>query len=349
MKKILVIEDNSDIRANAAELLELSNYDVIVAENGKEGVQLALEHHPDLIICDIMMPELDGFGVLHAVKRNEITRNTPFIFLTARTERNEVRKGMDSGADDYITKPFEGTELLTAVETRLKKIESLKQDLGSDHHETIPVLSAKQALEQLVENRNTNKYKRKQIIYTEGNHPNRLYYIIKGKVKLYRSNDDGKELVTNLLREGDFVGHIALLEKTNYKDGAEALEECELAVVPKEDFDELINANPGVAKTFLQSMAGNISEKESRLMGIAYNSLRKKVAEALLAFQKKYGEGNGAILPIDISRENLATIAGAATESVTRTLTDFKDEQLIDIKERVITILDIKKLESLLN
>src|SRR4026208_538706 len=121
MKRILLIEDNDDIRSNTAEILELSNYKVIVAENGKIGIEKAIEHKPDLIICDIMMPVLDGYGVLHAVHKNESIRNTPFIFLTAKTERSDFRKGMELGADDYITKPFEEIELLNAIETRLKK------------------------------------------------------------------------------------------------------------------------------------------------------------------------------------------------------------------------------------
>ena len=85
------------------------------AENGKIGVETALEHKPDLIICDIMMPVLDGYGVLHLLHKNPEIQNTPFIFLTAKTERSDMRKGMELGADDYLTKPFEGTELINAV------------------------------------------------------------------------------------------------------------------------------------------------------------------------------------------------------------------------------------------
>src|ERR1700733_15583379 len=129
MKKILLIEDNDDIRTNTAEILELSGYEVIMAENGKTGIEYAIEHKPDLIICDIMMPVLDGYGVLHAIHKNEAIKNTPFIFLTAKTERSDFRRGMELGADDYITKPFSGTELLNAVDGRLKKIDLLKQEL----------------------------------------------------------------------------------------------------------------------------------------------------------------------------------------------------------------------------
>lgn len=352
MKKILLIEDNENIRDNTAELLELSNYKVIVAENGKVGVEKAIEHLPDLIICDIMMPVLDGYGVLHAVHKNDTIKNTPFIFLTAKTERGDFRKGMELGADDYITKPFDGTELLTAVDSRLRKHELLKKELAPGLEGMQQLMEAsfgKDALQSFIEDRNVNIYKRKQAIYSEGNHPNRLYYVINGKVKTYKSNEDGKDLITELFSSGDFVGYVALLEGTVYKDTAEALEESELAVIPKEDFEELINKNPEVAKKFIKLLAKNISSKEDQLLGLAYNSLRKKVAEALIMVQKKYQANKDEKFVMDISRENLATIAGTATESLIRTLSDFRSEKLIDIQNGGIKILNKKKLETLVN
>ena len=114
MKSILVIDDNMDIRDNTAEILELAGYKVTTAENGKKGVDAAIKEKPDVIVCDIMMPELDGYGVLHLVRKNQDTQQTPFIFLTAKTERSDFRKGMEMGADDYITKPFDDIELLNA-------------------------------------------------------------------------------------------------------------------------------------------------------------------------------------------------------------------------------------------
>src|SRR6476620_8017860 len=171
MKKILLIEDNDDIRNNTAEILELSNYNVIVAENGKVGVEKAIEHNPDLIICDIMMPVLDGYGVLHAVHKNESIKNTPFIFLTAKTERSDFRKGMELGADDYITKPFDGTELLNAVDSRLKKLDLLKKELSQGIeglHDLMKVSVGKNVLQSFTEDRNINKYKKKQVVYSEG-------------------------------------------------------------------------------------------------------------------------------------------------------------------------------------
>ena len=118
---ILIIEDSPSIRENIAELLQLGGYQTLMAENGRKGMELALIHKPDLIICDIMMPELDGYGVLHLLRSNPETEHIPLIFLTAKSERSDLRKGMDLGADDYLTKPFEEVELMRAVETRIKK------------------------------------------------------------------------------------------------------------------------------------------------------------------------------------------------------------------------------------
>ena len=352
MKKILLIEDNDLIRENTAEILELANYKVTTAANGKIGVEMALQQIPDLIICDIMMPVLDGYGVLHAVQKNDAIKNTPFIFLTAKTERNDFRRGMESGADDYITKPFDGTELLNAVNSRLKKNELLRQQLNPSIEGLNTLMQAsfgKNELSTLAEDRNINKYKKKQIIYAEGNHPNKLYYVVSGKVKAFKTNNDGKELVTELYSQGDFFGYIAMLEETVYRDTTETMEETSLAIIPKDDFDELLNNNVHVARKFIQLLAKNISEKEEHLLGIAYNSLRKKVAEALMLLQKKYKEEGIDNFEIAISRECLASIAGTATESLIRTLSDFRTEKLIDIKEGNIIILNEQKLQYLVN
>jgi DNA-binding response OmpR family regulator len=353
MKKILLIEDNEDICNNTAEILELSNYTVITAENGKTGVEKAILEQPDLIICDIMMPLLDGYGVLHAVHKNEKIKNTPFIFLTAKTERGDFRKGMEMGADDYITKPFSGTELLNAVDGRLKKhdllLQGLVPDPGNVAHPVNSSFSNDAALKNFTEGRNTNSYKKKQTIYSVGNYPNRLYYILHGKVKVFKTNEEGKELVVDLYTSGDFFGYVALLEGTVYHDTAQALEESEIAVIPKEDFEDLLHNNTNLSEKFIRILARNVSEKESQLIGLAYNSLRKKVAEALLLIQKKYPVNDPEKFSIDINRDNLATIAGTATESLIRTLTDFKAEKIIDVQSTGIVILNQKKLEHLVN
>ena len=108
MKTILLIEDNPEILANTGEILEMAGYTVLLAENGKVGVKTALATRPDLVVCDILMPVLDGYGVLHIFHKNPRLAGIPFIFLTAKTEREDFRRGMELGADDYLTKPFSG-------------------------------------------------------------------------------------------------------------------------------------------------------------------------------------------------------------------------------------------------
>ena len=349
MKKILFIEDNDDIRNNTEEILELANYKVLTAENGKTGVEKALRENPDLIICDIMMPVLDGYGVFHTLQKNPQIRNTPFIFLTAKTEKSDFRKGMELGADDYIIKPFTGTDLLNAIEARLRKVENLKQEFFAIAEESKKGTGGRDMLKELTEGRNINKYRKKQVIYLEGNRPGRLFYMQKGRVKTYKRNEDGKELVIDLYKQGDFLGYTALLEGTSYKETAEAMEDTELALIPREDFEELVHTDRGVAQKFIRLLARDIAEIEEHLLGLAYNSLRKKVATALIEVDKKYNAEEMEDFPIRISRENLATIAGTATESLIRTLTDFKNEQLIDMDKGNIFLRNRKKLQNILN
>ena len=121
MKKILVIEDNGEVRENLEEILELSGYDVLTAEDGKVGVEKALTDPPDLILCDVMMPHLDGFGVLNILSKKSSTANVPFIFLTAKAEKSDFRRGMNLGADDYITKPFHLAELNSRINSLIRR------------------------------------------------------------------------------------------------------------------------------------------------------------------------------------------------------------------------------------
>lgn len=121
MEKILIIEDEPQVRANIQEILALSDFETIVASDGSVGLQLAQNSAPDLIICDVMMPELDGYGVLAQLRQNLETAHIPLIFLTAQAERSNLRYGMESGAADYLTKPFSPSDLLRAVAAQLSR------------------------------------------------------------------------------------------------------------------------------------------------------------------------------------------------------------------------------------
>jgi EAL domain-containing protein (putative c-di-GMP-specific phosphodiesterase class I)/CheY-like chemotaxis protein len=127
MAKVLIIEDELGVRENLLELLEAENYEVVEAENGRVGVQKAISEVPDLILCDLMMPEMDGYSVLTTLRDEPVTATIPFIFLTAKAGKVSFRQGMDLGADDYITKPFTRAELLSAILGRLSKREILRK------------------------------------------------------------------------------------------------------------------------------------------------------------------------------------------------------------------------------
>lgn len=121
MKKILVIEDEPEMRRNLLTILRLEKFEPVGAENGKAGIALAKSSKPDLILCDVMMPEIDGFGVLKALRADAATASIPFIFLTAKGEKVDIRSGMNLGADDYLTKPVDKTDLLSAITARFTR------------------------------------------------------------------------------------------------------------------------------------------------------------------------------------------------------------------------------------
>ncbi len=151
MNKILVIEDEEIVRSNIVEILESGEFEAIGAENGRRGIELAVENLPNLIICDVTMPELDGYGVLKLLRQNSTTKTIPFIFLTARADKTDIRTGMNLGADDYLTKPFRRTELLTAVTARLAK----HQAMTEHYHDQLEV-AQKELIHSLYYDRLTN-------------------------------------------------------------------------------------------------------------------------------------------------------------------------------------------------
>ncbi len=350
MKKILLIEDDEHLRDNIKELLELSNYQVLIAGNGKDGVEKAVQHNPDLIICDIVLPILDGFSVLHLLQRHESLRTTPFIIVTAKTGREEYRKAMELGADDFLTKPFELTELLNAIETRLKKYEFQSKRIELKDKSNYHLADEQLVIKEFFNDRNINIYKKKEIIYSEGNHLNGLYYLVRGKVKTYLTNDAGKSIITDLYNDGDIFGYVPYFKGSNYYDNAVAIEKSELAIIPSTEFETLLSNNHSFSKNMIQMLAKNIHFKEHKLLSIAYNSLRRKVADALIQIHQKYHNNGNPISSINISRYNLANIAGTATESLVRTLSDFQSEKLIEFdKDGGIIILNALKLERLPN
>lgn len=348
MNKLVVIEDNHEMRDNIQEILELADYEVLTAKNGKEGVDLVKSTHPDLIICDIMMPELDGYGVLYYLSKSPETASIPFIFLTAKTEKSDFRKGMNLGADDYISKPFDEMDLLGAVESRLnkrKRFQSIQQ-LDNKWDGFKSAVTDFSALKGLLNDINPKTIEKKEMIYSAGDLPKYLFYVEKGHVRNYKMTKDGKELVTEIYATGNFFGYTELLMNQNYEEYSVTMEESEISFIPKIDFEKLLLSDKDVSTSFIKLLAGDILEREKSLVNLAYNTVRKRVAEALVKLYDKYVKQHQHTLEIVVSRDELASIVGTATESVIRILSEFKNDGTILSKGSTITILDIDALRN---
>ncbi|SIQ76289.1 cAMP-binding domain of CRP or a regulatory subunit of cAMP-dependent protein kinases [Chryseobacterium sp. RU37D] len=345
---ILIIEDNNDIRESTSEILELAKYEVLQASNGKQGVELAIKHIPDIILCDIMMPKLDGYGVLHLLNKREDTALIPFIFITAKTDRVEVRKGIEMGADDYLTKPFDDIELLNAIESRLKKKERQASIYSSNLSKMTSLFQASSGLDELrkaFDERKIKFYKKKQVIYYEGDVANAVYLIIAGSIKTTKITESGKEFMTGIYSKEDYFGITSLFTGKEYKETAEVMEDATLCSVPRDVIDQLFYKYPDIAEKFVKILAHNVLAHEEKLLQLAYFSVRKRMAEVLLKLHTKHPHIEG----FEISRENLASMAGMAIETVSRILSDFKDENLIDRNAGKITILDTLRLQKIKN
>ncbi|MEN8838982.1 MAG: response regulator [Flavobacteriales bacterium] len=342
---ILIIEDNQDVLENTTELLELAGYKVEGAVNGKEGVKKAKESLPDLIICDIMMPEMDGYDVLYYLSIDPKTSTIPFIFLTAKSDAHDFRKGMELGADDYLTKPFEEMDLIKSVERRLSKSNRMKKAINNL---SLPIEEGEFDMENVDENHELFKNKKKKVfrpknfIYLQYGSPIYLYYIKKGQVKTFKTNEDGKELITGLYKENEFFGYHALLKDDEYSDSAIAVVETQVELIPKEEFYSLIKNKREVANEFIKILSKEVIEKEEELLNLAYNSVKKRVADGLIKYFDKYSQDYTKGL--QIPREDLANIAGTSTESVIRTLSEFKKDGLISAEGKTIYIANEKEL-----
>lgn len=348
-RTILIIEDNLEIREGTAEILELTGgYNVLTAENGKIGVDLAIKNLPDIILCDIMMPELDGYGVLYMLSKHESTMHIPFIFLTAKSERVDMRKAMEMGADDYLVKPFDDIELLNSIESRLRKRDSLQSTLEKSHTLSLSEDDQNVLLHELVNEARVKIYKKKQLIYEEGDTPIYVYYLLSGKVRSFLYYQDGRELSTYIHTKDKFFGYESILLNERYTESASALEDAEIALIPKENFFELMFNKPAIATKFIKLLSGDIKEKEEQMLGFAYDSVRKRVANTLVQVaQKTISAPDEDEVVIRISRDDLAALAGTANETISRMLADFKDEKLIIKEGNAIRIFSVQKLKNI--
>ena len=310
----------------------------------------AKQLQPDIIVCDIMMPELDGYGVLEMLSEDEKTKFIPFIFLSAKTERKDVRKGMDMGADDYITKPFNEEELISAIESRLAKVAILNENrtviqkvVANDNGDSIRTLNDLKNF--FDDNGKTFEFEQDEVIYNEGQNSNYIYLIIKGVVKCFKFDEQGKELTMALYKEDDLFGYTSFTQNLPYQETATAIKKTTLVGISKDQLKFILDSNHTLTFELIQLLTDDLLVVKDQLLQMAYSSVNKKTASTILKFAEKLNRKPDD--PIRISRNDLASVAGIATETFIRTMSSFKKEGLIEIEGRNIRILDLQKLQQM--
>ncbi len=345
-KKVLVIENEKMLRENIVELLEIAGYAVKSAPDGKVGLQHAHSFNPDIIICDIAMPVMDGYTLLEKLSKNRDTDYIPFIFLSAKAEKEDMRKGMDMGADDYLAKPFDEKELLAAVASRLAKSHLLKERREQIGKVTGFEVHDLEALKKYIQDNGTYfSFSKNEKIYYEGDRGSYVYLIERGAVKSYRINEEGKEISTGLSSDNELFGLGCIGHDGDYNESAIALKDTTAYGISKEKFTGLMEKNTKMALAMIDLLTDTILHRNSYVLKIAYESVRRKTAETILCFAKVLHTGPGGV--IKIARGDLASVAGVATETIIRTLNDFKKEGLIDIEHHNIKLLRIEELQNM--
>ncbi|NJW52528.1 response regulator [Salinimicrobium oceani] len=342
---VLLIEDDVVLAENTRELLELSGYRTLTSHDGKSGLKKAFQEKPDLIISDIMMPELDGYEVYKALQQSQVTCNIPFIFLSAKADPGDIRKGMNLGADDYLTKPFNEEDLILAIERRLEKRCQLLQQ---ERKEVQPGKKG-QALEELKEHfkscgeqLNAEKH---EDIYLEGRLAGNIFLLESGLVKTSRLDELGKELITGILQKGEFFGFYSFQPHSCYPETATTLEKSVLFRASHDEFVQMLEQNLELTLEYAELISQHLDVLKTHLLEMAYGSVLKKTASTLLEFAKKTGLGNSQL--IKVSRSDMASVAGISTESFIRSLSSLRADGIIDILGRDIKILDLQKLQNI--
>ena len=343
-KTILIIEDEQVLRENMSELLKLANYQVIVASNGIEGVEVAKKEHPDLILSDVTMPELDGWSVLRILSKDPSTAGIPFVFLTGKKESEEQRQGMNLGADDYLTKPFREQDLLDVIRIRLERLDLLRNGLdnGDSKGELLKDINE---LKKMASEKKEKHYAKKEHIYREDDAANYIYFVQTGRVKCIKTDSYGKDYVTDIYQKGDFFGHLSMFDQPEYHETAIAMEATTLSLIPRAEFISLIRKSRDLSERYIEHLSQMLRSKENRLLQLAYAPVRERVADALLQYVSPMRSEQRKSTSAVISREDLASIVGTTKESLVRMLSEFKREGMIRSEGREIVIMDEPRLK----
>ena len=283
-----------------------------------------------------MMPEMDGYDVIYFLGLDNKTASIPFIFLTAKSEKQDFRKGMELGADDYLTKPFDDVTLVKAIDQRINKVNRSKNTDTSGKNG-----AGQNFLDVFSQHKKTKKLDSKSFIYLEHSSPVYLFKVLKGQVKIFSTNDEGKELTVKLISENEYFGYHALLNNQNYPDSAVSLTEVKLELIPGDSFLNYISTNTELSNYFIKLLSRDTIEFQKELLSKTYDSVKKRVANGLVKYANKQPTNS-----LSVPREELAHLAGTSTESVIRTLSEFKKDGLIEVDGKEIII---KKKNELIN
>lgn len=342
MKTILVVEDNQDVRENICEILELAGYDVDSASNGADGVRRVMDVTPDLVLCDVMMPKLDGYAMLKMIRENSKTANVPFIFLTAKTEKSDFRKGMGLGADDYILKPFDDTNLLESVAARLRRYD----DKNSNYEQSKLASTNQNSIDEWKESfflaHEPLILRKGEYLYSFERPTKNIFYVYDG-LAIGESFVDDRVFISQLFGPKDIIGLTTDNSREYSVQNVKMLKDTKVYPVFKEEFYKETNVNRIASQCMYQDLLDAHHQLQRRSGHLAYSSVRKRVAESLIQFLDKDPETNCLALP----REDLANYTGVAKETLIRTLSAFKSEGLIAIEGKAICILKANELRQL--
>jgi len=348
MKIILIIEDIVEVNENLCEILKLSGYEVVSAFDGIKGIELANSVLPDLILCDVMMPHLDGYGVLKILSQNERTAHIPLIFLTAKSEMQDLRKGMSLGAADYILKPFDDADLLQSIAVRLAKNNPSSGKSNLLKH-GIDGLGIDKRLSELkkawTDKYETRFYEAKSNIYSSDGLPRHVLFITKGIVRIQKTNNIGKRITIALLNADTLCGEYAVIQNKPHLQDANASTACEIIHIPIADFIDLLQKDSTFTMYCYSNAILRTEEMNRAYLEMAYSSVRRKVAISLIRYARAYY--NNTLedgLSIYLPREELAELVGSAKETIIRTLSDFRTEGLIEINNHNIILSDVEGL-----
>jgi CRP/FNR family cyclic AMP-dependent transcriptional regulator len=345
VKKILIIEDDEAFLKNAIEILELSSYEVAGCRDGKTGVRKAGEWNPDMILCDIMIPHLDGFGVLQAIRNSENLRNVLFIFITGRPDQDYYRKGMELGADDFLSKPFSATDLIKAVETRFKRHELTNSTNNLSGIITTDDFS--KTLELFLKKFPEVPVRKGAPLFESGQIPRFICYMRSGLIRRTKTDYAGKELTSALHTEGDFIGLVEFLNGTVYKESATALMDSYINLIPVAEFFTALQEQPGLCSHILRQLAIHAGIHQELLINLAWQDMRGKVAFALIRLHRISEKMGSPDFTIKQSRQVIASLAGVAKESAIRVIIEFIEAGFMESTPDGFIIKDLKKLQNL--